>query len=147
MPANENYPLTGPLLVVTVDHHEAVFFDFEPADHSLVKRQVVHPHDPWGYRRHLEHRSQTRLAGERAPEDPAYYSAIVAAIEAAPAALVLGSASGKSSASEILHHHLSEHSKAILDKIVFRKTDLSALTEAGIASLASELYRVHQTEA
>lgn len=146
MPDKIEVPFDGPLLVLTVDHHETVLFDFEPPGRSLVKRQVLVPHDPEGHRRHLTHRDQTRLAGERAPEDPAYYKNIAAAIVAAPTVLVLGSATGKSSASEMLRHHLSEHAKAHLDKVVFRKIDLSALTEATIVDAALELYKPNSVE-
>ena len=134
------------VLVVKLDHHEAELFIYRPSRRLLEDYHRLEPHDPRGHRRHLEHRSQTRLPGERAPEDIRYYTVIEKYIAEARSALVLGSGTGTSSASDVLQKHLATHAKAALKNAVFKKVDLSALTRARIVEFAAELYPSHPSE-
>lgn len=138
---------SGRILVVTLDHHEATLFIYEPSQRRLEEYHRLRPRDPRGHRRHAEHRSQTRLEGERAPEDLRYYTIVEQYIAEASSALVLGSGTGKSNASDILRQHLERHSKTALKNVTFRKVDLSVLTEARIVEVAAELYPPRRSEA
>jgi len=140
-------PNTDQVLVITIDHHRAACFLCRPSARHLEDVRVLHPHEPDSHWRHLKHRSQTRLAGERAPEDPAYCKAIEALMAQTHSGLILGSATGKSGASDILHHRLSKQPPAMLHHAVFRKVDLSALINTGIVDIAVEIYGATQSEA
>ena len=38
--------ISGPLLIVAVDHHEARLLDLALETSALTERPVIHPHDP-----------------------------------------------------------------------------------------------------
>lgn len=130
--------------VVVIDHHTAhIYCAGAPEGPRPESLGVYKPYDPHGFLRHLIHRAQTRLQGQRSPEDPAFYEEIARSLVSAPAIVVVGHGSGKSSAAAFLMSHLERHHSTIAARVIRQEqADLSALTEAQIEALA-ECYRRH----
>lgn len=93
--------------VVWLDHAEAHVMHIAPDD---VEKSIIHPTNP---HQHLHSRKGT-LGSGRAPEDHAYYHAIVDALKGAQEVLIVGPASAKLQ----LVKHIHSHDHAMVDKIV-----------------------------
>jgi predicted dehydrogenase len=133
-------PATPDLLIV-VDHHGTKIFhvDFsanEPAE------DVIKPYDPHHFLHHLTHKDQSRERGQRAPEEPAYYEQIAAAVAKGGKIVVVGHGTGKSNAAhhliEYLRSHHSETYKRVIDEIV---CDLSSITTPQLLDIARKAFR------
>jgi stalled ribosome rescue protein Dom34 len=93
------------------------------------------------FRHHLTHRKEADYKGQRAPEDYEFYKELVKALENAPSAVVIGDATGKSSAMHFFRDYLAEHHKALLQRVAgFVDADLSALTEPQIREIAARYW-------
>lgn len=101
-------------LLITIDHHEARLYRCEDKGSHA---QVIRPHDPHHIRSHLTHRN-TNYAGQRAPEDPAFYKAVAAALRPADQILIIGHATGHSSAKLVLLKYLANHHQSLLERVI-----------------------------
>lgn len=109
--------------------------------YPVEERSMLRPHDPHHFRHHLTHRKEAQYIGQRAPEDYEFYKSLVKALENAPQAIVIGDATGKSSAIQFFREYLTEHHKALLQRIsAFVDADLSALTEPQIREIAARYW-------
>ncbi len=132
-------PLPG--VILTIDHHQAVFWRQEKAGEPLTKLKRLQPHDPQHHRDNLRLRQATDYQGQRAPEDPSYYKRIIKELQDAPAAIVIGNAEGQSSAMHVLKTFIERHQPGLLRRITaFVDTDLHALTEARIRAIAARYW-------
>ncbi len=138
-PASETFDQPG--LIIVLDHHEARLWK-QSAAHAPVKEDnALHPHDPHHFLHHLTHKKEADYKGQRAPEDYEFYKTLVKALENAPKAIVIGDATGKSSAMQFFRTYLSDHHKALLQRVsAFVDADLSALTEPQIREIAGRYW-------
>ena len=95
----------GMHLLVVIDHREARIFKSEL--HGSLPQRIT-PHDPQGVRRHLRN-VEEGADGQRKPEDKTFYDTIAAALAGAETILLLGSATGASSAMDGLMSALKQH--------------------------------------
>lgn len=131
---------TGPLpWIVVIDHHAArVYCASEGSRPDPLG--TVRPADPHGFLRHLIHRPQTRLEGQRIPEDHAFYEEIAKTLAPAASIILVGHGTGASNAASFLRSYLDHHHSTIARRIVREETaDLSALTEPQIEAIAKGL--------
>ncbi len=120
---------SGSRAVVAVDHHQARFFEFGSDGVHLVERDHLEPLDPHGFERHLEHRKEADYKGERVPEPDEYYERMAQQLKGAGTILLVGDATGKSSAVRYLAHHLQEKHGDIWHHVVgMENLDLSSMT-------------------
>lgn len=128
---------SGSRLVVVIDHHSARLFRLGAAGSDRANPLVLSPHDPHGFLRHLVHKKEANYEGERVPEDVDFYERIAAALTSAQTILLIGHATGKSSAvAHLLDHLRKRHSdiaRRVLDSI---SADLSHMTDGEILALA-----------
>jgi len=97
----------------------------------------VKPYDPHGFHRHLIHRKEAHYQGERVPEEHSFYEDVAKDLVPAQEIVLIGHATGKSSAVEFLAEFLKKHHASIYQRVVATElTDLSALTEPEIESIA-----------
>ena len=97
----------------------------------------LEPLDPHGFERHLEHRKEADYKGQRAPEEDEFYERVAQRLKNAPSILLLGDATGKSSAMEYLVTYLKHRHKEIADRVVAAKdVDLSAISLGEIERIA-----------
>ena len=129
---------TPPLgrMVVVIDHHAAhIYHDTggsRPEDEATVK-----PYDPFGFQHHLIHRKEAHYKGERVPEEDSYYEEITQDLAHAETIVLIGHATGKSSAAVFLSEYLKAHHPETFQRIIATETaDLSALTEPEIEAIA-----------
>jgi len=126
-----------PDMVVTVDHHQARVFTIEGASQT---RKSLRPYDPHHFLHHLAHKQERELRGQREPEEPSYYSQIVAALAPARRIVVLGHGTGNSNAAAHLEQVLRAKHPDIHGRIIATKAvDLSAITEPQLLALALEI--------
>ena len=126
-----------PRTVVLIDHHRARFFEASPQGRDLKETAHLEPKDPHGFRRHLEHRQDTHLSGQREPEAAEFYERIAERLTSAQAIVVIGDASGKSSAMLYLLEYLHEKHRDIAAHVVATaETDLSHISAGEIERLA-----------
>jgi hypothetical protein len=126
--------------IVVIDHHAARIYS---ASESSRPDPIgtVKPLDPHGFHRHLVHRSQTRLQGQRIPEDHAFYEEIAQVLAPAPSIILVGDGTGKSNAAAFLKHYLEHHHSTIAGRVISEeRADLSGLTDPQIEAIA-ERYR------
>ena len=124
------------MTVLLMDHHRARFFEPSP-DGGLEEREHLEPLDPHGFRRHLEHRKEADYRGQRTPEADEFYERVAQRLKAAPSIVLLGDATGKSSALQYLLSYLKEKHKDIAARIVAAKdADLSAISLGEIEQIA-----------
>jgi hypothetical protein len=128
-------------MVVVIDHHAAhVYHDIgasRPEDEVTVK-----PYDPFGFHHHLIHRKEAHYKGEHVPEEDSYYEEIAKDIVHAESIILIGHATGKSSAVEFLSEYLKTHHPETFKRIIATETaDLSALTEPEIEEIAKKHIR------
>ncbi len=124
-------------VVVLIDHHRARFFEPDPSGKGLAERGQLQPNDPHGFERHLEHRKEADYRGQRVPEADEYYERIAQRLESAASILLIGEATGKSSAMLYFVHYLREKHRAIAERVVAAEdADLSAATLGDIERMA-----------
>lgn len=103
--------------VVMIDHHGARFF--EPGTTgTLAEAAELEPHDPHGFRRHLEHRKEADYSGQRVPETDEFYERIAQRLENAQSIVLIGDGSGKSSAMRYLLEYLEEKHHDVAARVV-----------------------------
>jgi hypothetical protein len=126
--------------VVVIDHHVARFYHATGRSRADSDGKIV-PLDPHGFHRHLLHRNQTRLEGQRIPEDHQFYEEVTNVLKHAPAIVIIGHGTGKSNAADFLKAYLEKHHGYIADRIVAEDTvDLSVLTDPQIEAIAERHY-------
>jgi hypothetical protein len=104
----------GVHLLVVIDHREARIFKTEV--HGSVPERIT-PFDPQGTNRHL-HNVEDDSNGQRKPEPKAFYEAIARTLSGAEKILILGSATGSSSAMDHLVAELKQHHAEIAKRVV-----------------------------
>jgi hypothetical protein len=104
----------GVHLLVVIDHREARIFKTEV--HGSVPERIT-PFDPQGTHRHL-HNVEDDSNGQRKPEPKAFYEAIARTLSGAEKILILGSATGSSSAMDHLVAELKQHHSEIARRVV-----------------------------
>lgn len=124
--------------VVVIDHQSARLYrnvdDSQPEDKTTVK-----PYDPFGFQRHLIHRKEAHYQGERVPEEHSFYEEIAKDLVNASEIIVVGHATGTSSAADFLVDYLKKHHPTTASRIVTtERVDISALTEPQIEQLAKQ---------
>jgi hypothetical protein len=125
------------MTVLLIDHHHARFFETAGPDGRLVEREHLEPKDPHGFRRHLEHRKEADYGGQRVPEADEFYERVAERLKDAASIVLVGDATGKSSASRYLLAYLDKKHKAIADRIVGTEdADLSAISLGRIEEIA-----------
>ncbi|HSY06073.1 MAG TPA: hypothetical protein VK803_09000 [Steroidobacteraceae bacterium] len=133
-------PATAPqpaaaMLMVVVDHHDAKIYRIDASGNAAQRE--IRPYDPHHFLHHLTHKGQLREQGQRAPEDPAYYGLIAAALAGADRIIVVGHGTGKSNAAEHLLEYLRTHHRDTYQRVVREiAVDLSAITPPQLLSLA-----------
>ena len=128
-------------MVVVIDHQAAhIYHDLGgslPEDGVTVK-----PYDPFGFQHHLIHRKEAHYKGERVPEEDSYYEEVAKDLVHAEAIVLIGHATGKSSAVEFLSEYLKTHHPETFQRVIATETaDLSALTEPEIEEIAKRHIR------
>jgi hypothetical protein len=137
----ESKAFDQPALVIVLDHHEARLWQQAAASAPVKQGPGLHPHDPHHFLHHLTHRKEADYKGQRAPEDYEFYKVLVKALENTPKAIVIGDATGKSSAMQFFRDYLTRHHKALLQRVsAFVDADLSALTEPQIREIAARYW-------
>jgi hypothetical protein len=122
--------------VVLIDHRNARFF--EPASGGrLTENEHLEPLDPHGFQRHLEHRKEADYKGQRVPEADEFYERVAQRLSNAPSILLLGDATGKSSAMRYMLEYLKQRHKEISNRVVATQdADLSAISLGEIEQIA-----------
>ena len=114
-------PETKPT-VVLIDHHGAHFF-VPDADGTLQPGGELEPHDPHGFRRHLEHRKEADYSGQRVPEADEFFERVAERLKGAPSIVLVGDATGKSSALRYLLEYLEKEHKDVAQRVVATERD------------------------
>jgi hypothetical protein len=128
-------------LVVVLDHREARLWRQAAANAKVEQGETLHPYDPHHFLHHLAHRKEAHYKGQRAPEDVSYYEGLAKVLAEAPSAIIIGDATGKSSAMQVFREYLAEHHKPLLRRVAaFVDADLSALTEPQIREIAKRYW-------
>jgi hypothetical protein len=132
-------------MVVIIDHRAAhICHDLggsRPQDEVIVK-----PYDPFGFQHHLIHRKEAHYKGDRVPEESSYYEEIAKDLVHAEAIILIGHATGKSSAVHFLSKYLKTHHPETFHRIIATETaDLSALTEPEIEEISKKHLRTAAT--
>lgn len=121
--------------VVVIDHHTARIFHDTVVD--MGDEKTVRPYDPFHFHHHLIHRKEAHYRGERVPEENEFYEEIAKQLVPAIEIVLIGHATGTSSAANYLSEYLKQHHSTIAARIVAtERADLSSLTEPDIESLA-----------
>jgi hypothetical protein len=125
-------------IIVVIDHHAAHVY--QDVDGSRPEDEVtVRPHDPFHFHHHLIHRKEAHYRGERIPEETSFYEEIAKDLVQANEIVLIGHATGKSSAVEYLMTYLKTHHSEIAQHVRAVETaDLSALTEPEIEAIAKK---------
>jgi hypothetical protein len=129
-------------MVVVIDHQSAHIYHDQggsrPQDDVAVK-----PYDPFGFQHHLIHRKEAHYQGERVPEEDSYYEEISKDLVHADTIVLIGHATGKSSAVVFLSEYLKSHHPETFQRIIATETaDLSALTPPQIEQIARKHIRI-----
>jgi hypothetical protein len=104
------------------------------------EKTTVRPYDPFGFHRQLIHRKEAHYEGERVPEEYSFYDEVAKdLVHDDEAIIVIGHATGTSSALDFLLEYLKKHYSTIASRIIAaEKVDLSALTEGEIEQLVNQ---------
>ena len=123
-------------MIVVIDHHAArVYQDFGGS--RLADERKVQPYDPHYFHHHLIHRKEAHYRGERVPEEDSFYEEIASDLTPANEIVLIGHATGKSSAADFLKAYLKNHHPDTSRRIIGTESaDLSALTEPELEALA-----------
>jgi hypothetical protein len=133
--------MSKPVTILLIDHHRARFFDY--ADDNLVEGSHLEPLDPHGFLHHLEHRKEADYSGQRAPEATEFYDRIAERLKAAPSIVLVGDATGKSSAVRYFALYLKEkHSDVAARVLDTVHADLSAIDLGEIRKIAERYANV-----
>ncbi len=136
MPDQQPAPTPSGRSIVVIDHHSAHIFQDIAEDISDEERSV-RPYDPFHFHHHLVHRKEAHYRGDRVPEESEYYEAIARDLLHSAEIVLIGNATGTSSAAQILSDYLHKHHATLAGRIVATDhADLSALTDAEIEALA-----------
>lgn len=134
-------PLGPRRTVVVIDHHSARVYQ-DKDESGAEEKTTVKPYDPFGFQRHLIHRKEAHYQGERVPEEFSFYEEVAKDLANAQEIVVLGHATGTSSAADFLLEYLKKHHAAIAKRIVATaRVDLSALTDPEIEELVKQHIR------
>jgi hypothetical protein len=125
------------MTVLLIDHKGARFFEAEKGAGGVEERGHFEPKDPHGFLRHLEHRKEADYRGQRAPEADEFYECIAQRLETSASIVLVGDATGKSSAMRYFLAYLKEKHKEIAARIVgTEEADLSSITLGEIEKIA-----------
>jgi hypothetical protein len=125
------------MTVLLIDHQRGRFFEDAGTAGRLEEGAHLEPKDPHGFRRHLEHRKEAHYRGERVPEADEFYERVAQRLKGSQSILLVGDATGKSSAVQYLLSYLKEKHKEIADRIVGTDdADLSSITLGEIEEIA-----------
>ena len=125
-------------LMVVVDHHGARIYRIDVASADASKHEIK-PYDPHHFLHHLTHKGESRVQGQRAPEDTDFYKSIADALAAGGRIVVVGHGTGKSNAAEHLTEYLRTHHPETYQRVVREiDADLSAATTAQLLELAEQ---------
>jgi glycerol dehydrogenase-like iron-containing ADH family enzyme len=126
--------------MVVVDHHGAKIYHIQPGSGDPSPHAIA-PYDPHHFLHHLTHKDQLREEGQRAPEDPGFYSGISDVLAAAGRIFVVGHGKGKSNAAWHLLEYLRMHHRETYQRVVHGvDVDLSAVTTAQLLELARQAF-------
>jgi hypothetical protein len=126
----------APSLLIVLDHHGTKIFHVDVGS-AEASDHVIRPYDPHHFLHHLVHKDQLREQGQRAPEEPAYYEEIAAAVASGGKIVVVGHGTGKSNAAHHLTEYLkSHHSETYLRVVREIDADLSSITTPQLLDLA-----------
>ncbi len=129
-----------PTLMVVVDHHGAKIYRIDTGPEGASPREI-RPYDPHHFLHHLTHKDQSREEGQRASEDPSFYSRIGDALAAGGRILVVGHGKGKSNAARHLVEYLRTHHHETYQRVVREiEVDLSAITTPQLLELAEQAF-------
>jgi hypothetical protein len=124
--------------MVVVDHHGARIYRIDVASADASKHEIK-PYDPHHFLHHLTHKGESRVQGQRAPEDTDFYKSIAEALAAGGRIVVVGHGTGKSNAAEHLTEYLRTHHPETYQRVVREiDADLSAATTAQLLELAEQ---------
>jgi len=125
------------MTVLLIDHHGARFYQAGGSPGGLEERAHLEPADPHGFRRHLEHRKEADYQGQRVPEADEFYERVAQRLSTASSIVLVGDATGKSSASQYLLDYLKKNHKTIADRVIaIEDADLSSITLGQIEEIA-----------
>lgn len=131
-PATQNSPT-----VVLIDHHRARFYERSSDGWRFDESADIEPKDPHGFERHLEHRKEAHYKGERVPEADEFYERVAQRLKNAPSIVLVGDATGKSSAMNYLLDYLKEKHKDVAARVAATAhEDLSHVDAGDIERLA-----------
>ena len=122
-------------ILVAIDHREARLFHIEGGAEKTLR-----PYDPHHFLHHLTHKDdENAYRGQRAPEDPAFYQAIAAALGGASRVVVVGHGEGKSNAGLHLEETLRAKHPDLWKRVVsVTSADLSHTSERELALIAKK---------
>lgn len=127
------------MTVLLIDHHGARFFENAGSGTPLEEREPLKPQDPHGFERHLEHRKEADYKGQHIPEADEFYKRIAQQLTGTSPIVLVGHATGKSSAARYFLEYLKNKHKAIADRIIATEdADLSAITLGQIEQIARQ---------
>jgi hypothetical protein len=127
------------MIVLLIDHHRARFFESTDSRGGLEERERLEPADPHGFRRHLEHRKEADYQGQRVPEADEFYERVAHRLTGASSIVLVGDATGKSSAVQYLLGYLKEKHSDVADRVITTKNaDLSSITLGQIEEIARQ---------
>jgi hypothetical protein len=127
-------------LMVVVDHHGAKIYHIQPGSGDPSPYAIT-PYDPHHFLHHLAHKDQLREEGQRASEDPSFYSRIGHVLAAAGRILVVGHGKGKSNAAHHLLEYLRMHQRETYQRVLREiEVDLSAVTTAQLLEIAEQAF-------
>jgi hypothetical protein len=121
-------------LLAVVSHQETQIFETEGKGYEIER---LHPYDPHGFRHQV--RNKAGNAGGRSSEDPTYYHDMAKTLEGADEVLLMGDATGSSSALNHLTEFLAQHYPLISKKVVgIVPGNIEAMTEPEYLAAARE---------
>lgn len=125
------------MILVLIDHHGARFFETVNTPGGLEERGQIQPKDPHGFLRHLEHRKEADYRGQRAPEADEFYGDVAQRLKSTASIVLVGDATGKSSAARYFLDYLKEKHEEIAERVVaVEDADLSAIGLKQIEEIA-----------
>jgi len=123
-------------MIVVIDHHAAHVYQDSGGSRPAGER-TVQPYDPFNFHHHLIHRKEAHYGGERIPEEDSFYEEIAKDITPANVIVLIGHATGKSSAADFLKEYLKTHHPDISRRVIATESaDLSSVTEPEIEAIA-----------
>jgi hypothetical protein len=138
-------PLQPGRVVVVIDHHVAHMYH-DTGTNRPEAEESVKPYDPFGFQHHLIHRKEAHYKGERVPKRDSWYEEIAQDLAHAETIVLIGHATGTSSAVVFLSEYLKAHHPETFQRITATETaDLSALTDPEIEQLAKKHLLLRET--